>query len=173
MNRMLIHALGLSAGLLLASSAWGAAGHDGLMAQAASAELPVSSTVTASGCWIRQIPAPAPSGGFLVIHNAGTQPAVLNGVSSPDYGMVMMHETTQKNGMSRMSMVHQVTVPAGGQLELKPGSYHLMLEKARDGLKVGDQVRVDFTLADGQRLSAQCEIQPARAMPGMRGHMKY
>lgn len=172
MNGLLTRALGLSAGLLLAASAWGA--EHGHMAQPPAAGLPASATVTTSDCWIRQIPAPAPSGGFLVFHNAGKQPAVLQGVSSPDYEQVMMHETTQENGMSRMSMVRQVAVPAGGQMEFKPGGYHLMLEKARDGLKVGDRVQVDFALEDGHRVSAQCEIMPAKAMSGMAGHgMKH
>ncbi|CAM5781763.1 copper chaperone PCu(A)C [Castellaniella caeni] len=170
MNQVSKSVLGAFASLLLSSAAFSAQHAAGQATPVA--ELPVSVAVTASDCWIRQIPAPAPSGGFLVFHNQADQAAVLTGVSSPDYADVMMHETTHENGMSKMSMVHQVSVPAGGQLDFKPGSYHLMLEQARDGLKVGDHVAVDFLLADGHRVSAQCEIKSPKAMSGM-GHMQH
>lgn len=170
MNRIGMIAGSVSACMLLATSAW-AANH-GAMAPAADA--PVSTTVTASDCWIRQLPAPAPSGGFLVFHNAGSQAVNLVGARSSDYAEVMIHQTKEENGISKMSMVHQVAVPAGGQLAFKPGSYHMMLEQARAGLKVGDHVQVDFALDNGQRVTAQCEVKPANAMPGMAGHaMKH
>lgn len=145
--------------LLTVASVWATA-----PAHAASAD------VTASQCWIRQLPAPAPSGGFLVFHNAGQQARQLTAVHSPDYGQVMMHQTTEENGMSKMSMVHQVTVPAGGNLAFKPGSYHLMLEQPREGLKVGDHVQINFTLDNQQSVAVSCEVKAPNAMPGMSKH---
>jgi copper(I)-binding protein len=124
----------------------------------------VARDLSASACWIRQLPAPAPSGGFLVIHNAGHAPAILKSVQSPDYGQAMMHQTTESGGMSSMSMVHDLAVPAGGDLAFQPGHYHLMLEKPRAGLKVGDTVQMWFVLADGRRFSAACQVKPANAM---------
>lgn len=169
MNRIGKIVGGLSASMLLATSAW-ATNHG---AAAVAADAPVSATVTASDCWIRQIPAPAPSGGFLVFHNTGAQVNLIS-AQSPDYAQVMIHQTTEENGMSKMSMVHQVALPAAGQLAFKPGSYHMMLEQARDGLKVGDHVQVNFALDNGQRVTAQCEVKPAKAMSGMSGHqMKH
>ena len=139
--------------LLAGSSAWAhshgdahGASHGGAHgAMESAAGLPASATVSARDCWIRQLPAPTPSGGFLVVHNGGDQPAVLKGVSSPDYGMVMLHQTTQ-------------------DLDLRPGSYHIMLEQPRDGLKIGDRVRVDFALGNGEGFAATCEVKPAKAM---------
>lgn len=172
MRRIFTHGLALSAALLLSTPVWAAEhNHAGQSAQAAS--LPDSTTVTASACWIRQLPVPAPSGGFLIFHNAGAQAIAVTQAHSPDYGQVMMHQTTEENGMSRMSMVHQVAVPADGDLAFKPGSYHLMLEQPRQGLQVGDQARINFVLADGHRVTAHCEIRPAKAMSGTSGHMKH
>ncbi len=159
-------ALGLSAGLLLATP-WAHA--DTHAAAASSGSLPVSATVTASDCWIRQLPAPAPSGGFLRVFNAGEQAVALRGASSPDYGLVMLHETTESGGMSRMSMVHEITVPPKGERDFRPGSYHLMLEQPRAGLKVGDHVQVDFVLDNGEGVSVTCEVMSPRAMPGSSG----
>lgn len=81
----------------------------------------------------------------------------------------MMHQTTESGGMSSMSAVHDLKVPAGGDLAFKPGSYHLMLEQPRAGLKVGDTVQMRFQLADGGEFAAACVVRPANAMPGMSG----
>lgn len=152
------------AGLCLAGGVWA----QGAPAQGGANAGPVS----ASQCWIRQLPAPAPSGGFLIIHNSGTSAAVLKSVHSPDYGQAMMHQTTESGGMSSMSAVQDLKIPAGGDLAFKPGSYHLMLEQPRAGLKVGDTVQMRFQLADGGEFSAACDVRPANAMsdmPGMSG----
>lgn len=162
--------VGLSAGLLLATSALAANhGHGAAVA----ADAPLSTAVTASDCWIRSMPAPAPSGGFLMFHNTGAQ-VHLTGAQSPDYGDVMLHQTTEEDGMSKMSMAHQVALPAAGQLAFKPGGYHVMLEQARDGLKIGDHVQLDFALDNGERVTAQCEVKSPKAMSGMdEHHMKH
>jgi copper(I)-binding protein len=173
MKKFLTRSLGISAGLLLATAAWGhgGTGH-GMSGMAGMSGTPAKSSalVTASDCWIRLIPSPAPSGGFFVAHNAGAADVVLTGAHSPDYGMVMLHETTESGGMSKMSMVHQVAIPAGKDLVFKPGSYHLMLEKPRAGLKIGDTVQVDFTLSNGEGFSANCAVKSPKAMSGMAGH---
>lgn len=110
------------------------------------------------------LPAPAPSGGFLLVRNAGAQDAVLKGVSSPDYGMAMVHQTTQDQGMSKMSMIHEITIPAGKELAFKPGSFHVMLEQPTHTLTVGDHVQLDLALANGERVGAACEVKPATAL---------
>jgi copper(I)-binding protein len=163
MQGMTRSALGLLAAAALAASAWG----HGNMDHGAAATSTAAGPVSASQCWIRQLPAPAPSGGFLVIHNSGTSDEVLESVRSPDYGQVMMHQTTESGGMSAMSPVHDLKVPAGGDVAFKPGSYHLMLEQPRVGLKVGDTVQMHFRLAGGGEFSAACEVRPANAMPDM------
>ncbi|TAN11330.1 MAG: copper chaperone PCu(A)C [Burkholderiaceae bacterium] len=122
-------------------------------------------SVVATGCWIRQLPAPIPSAGYLTVHNNGSHAIVLESARSPDYGAVMMHETTESNGVSSMSMAHDLTVAAGGEITFAPGHYHLMLEQPRAELKIGDTARIDFTLTNGQGFSAACAVEGAAAMP--------
>lgn len=88
----------------------------------------------------------------------------MKGASSPDYGMVMVHQTTEDQGMSKMSMVHEVVIPAGQELAFKPGSYHVMLEQPVRPIAVGEHVQLDLALADGERVSASCEVKPATAL---------
>src|SRR3546814_12826070 len=68
----------------------------------------VSASLTVSDCWIRALPVPAPSAGYFVIHNKGGQEARLTGVSSPAFGMAMLHKSTESGGMSKMVMVHDI-----------------------------------------------------------------
>ncbi len=159
-------AAAVSALLLAGTAAWahGDGAAHGASAAASAAGLPASATVSARDCWIRLLPAPTPSGGFLVVHNGGQQPVSLKSASSPDYGMVMLHQTSEEGGMSKMSMVHEISIPPGQDLELKPGGYHIMLEQPRAGLKVGDRVHVDFALGNGEGFAATCELKPPKAM---------
>jgi len=136
----------------------GAASTD-LPARAAQAK--ISQSIDVSACWIRALPAPAPSAGYFLIKNAGQQDVKLQGAVSSTYGMVMLHQTTHKDGMSRMSETHDIVIPAGGELEFKPGGYHAMLEKAKTAPAIGSQVGIDFLFDTGEKASAQCEVKPA------------
>lgn len=139
------------------------AGHDHNMGNHAQAapNAKISSTLAVSACWIRSLPAPAPSAGYFLVKNTGSQPAKLQGASSPTYGMVMLHQTTHQDGMSKMSETHDIVIPAGGELEFKPGGYHAMLEKPVAAPAVGSSVSMDFLFDTGEKASAQCEVKPA------------
>ncbi|WP_161495288.1 copper chaperone PCu(A)C [Advenella sp. S44] len=111
-------------------------------------------------CWIRLLPNVAPSGGFFVLHNQDkSEPVVLKGIETESFGMSMLHETSEKNGMSAMAMVPDVTVEPGQSLSFKPGSYHAMLEKPVADLKVGQQITVHFELGTGKKMPVQCTLK--------------
>lgn len=113
------------------------------------------------------MPSPTPSGGYFVVSNSGSKPAQLQSASSADYGMVMLHQTTQKDGMSRMSATHSIAIPAGGQLEFKPGGYHAMLEEPAKAHPVGSKVAIDFLFDNGEKASAECEVKAANTRTPM------
>lgn len=124
----------------------------------------VSKTLTVSGCWIRSLPEPAPSAGYFVVQNAGGSPAKLHSAASEAYGMVMLHQTTHEGGMSKMSMAHDIEIPANGTLEFKPGGYHAMLEKPSKPIVVGSFIPMDFLFSSGEKAVAQCEVKPANTL---------
>jgi copper(I)-binding protein len=129
----------------------------------AAGDAPVSKTLSVSDCWVRALPDPAPSAGYFVVKNSGHKADQLKGASSPAFGMVMLHQTTESGGMSKMAMVHDIAVAAGGTLEFKPGSYHAMLEKPIGALVVGSQIKMDFLFGSGEKASAMCQVKPANA----------
>lgn len=115
-------------------------------------------------CWIRLLPKVAPSGGFFVLHNEDkSEPVVLKGLQTEAFGMTMLHETSEKNGMSAMAMVPDVTIEPGQTLSFKPGSYHAMLEQPKADLKAGQEITVNFELGTGKKIPVQCVLKSPSA----------
>jgi periplasmic copper chaperone A len=83
--------------------------------------------------------------GYLKITNTGTSPDRLTGGESSLAGRVEVHEMGVDKGVMKMRALKQgVEIPPGASIELKPGSYHLMLQDLKQPLKKGD--RVEATL---------------------------
>jgi copper(I)-binding protein len=123
-----------------------------------------SDNLRVEDCWVRLLPKVAPSGGFFVLHNEDkSEPVVLKGIQTDAFGMSMLHETTEKNGMSAMAMVSDVTIEPGQSLSFKPGSYHAMLEKPSADLKAGQQITVNFELGTGKKIPVQCVLKSPSA----------
>ena len=65
-------------------------------------------------------------GGFIrQIVNHGTTADRLIGVKS-DYPRTELHESVEKDGVHSMRPVEAIEIPAGGSVELRPGSFHIM-----------------------------------------------
>ncbi len=129
-----------------------------------------SPPVRADGAWIRWLPAGLPAGGYMTLHNDSAHAVALVGASSPDYAEVMLHHSEMRNGTMRMLPVDKVEVPAHGELQFKPGGYHIMLMQARQEVHPGDRVPVVLRFADGQQLRVPFEVRKPGASGDMQGH---
>ena len=97
-------------------------------------------------------PIPGSSAGvaYLTIVNNGSMPIVINGVRSPQFDRVEIHETTvDEQGVSRMSQLTQVDIPAGEAAEFRAGGKHLMLIGAMPDTAAGSPVTLEFDYSDG------------------------
>ena len=130
-----------------------------------------SSGVTITDPWVRTSPVVAGAGaGYMVIANTGSVPDALLGGTSDIARAVEVHETVampasaepsasgaMDGGMASpaasggamtggtmmgMQKVDRLEIPAGGSVELKPGSYHLMLIDLTRELKAGETIEV-------------------------------
>ena len=119
--------------------------------------------VRASGAWIRVLPGDLPAGAYVTLENTGDQAASLRGAHSPNYADAMLHQSSSAGGVSRMSMVNELAIPAHGKVELAPGGYHLMLMKAAAPVKIGDKVKLTLSFGDGSTLDADFVARPANA----------
>lgn len=138
----------LFAGLLLASGAHASA----------------ADHIHASHAWIRVLPGDLPAGAYVTLQNDSDQPAELSGANSAVYADVMLHRSSTEGGVSRMTMVDTLSVPAHGKAELAPAGYHLMLMKAAKPVKPGDMVKLTLKFTDGSTLATEFMARPANAM---------
>jgi hypothetical protein len=128
-----------------------------------SAHAAQAGNVRASNAWIRVLPGNLPAGGYVTLRNDSDQPAILRGASSAAYAQIMLHQSSTAGGMSRMSMLDRLTIPAHGQLALAPAGYHLMLMDAAKPVRVGSTVRLSLQFGDGSTLATDFLARPANA----------
>jgi hypothetical protein len=115
-----------------------------------------SASIKVADPWARASSATAAAGAaYMKIENAGSAADALIGASSPAATTVEVHETVAlgspapaaSGGGSMMGMqpIKRLEIPAGGSVELKPGSYHIMLIGLKQDLKVGDTIEITLT----------------------------
>ena len=113
------------------------------------------------------------TGAFMRIHNASDKERKLVRADSPAARTVELHNHINDNGMMKMVAVDKIVIPARGQAELKPGSYHVMLIDMKAPLKEGGAVPITLSFDDGstQRIDAPVR-KPHDGAPGAHGHGK-
>ncbi len=129
--------------------------------------------VRASHAWLRVLPGTLPAGAYVTLENHGDQPVVLSGASSTVYAEVMLHQSSREGGMSRMSMVDALNVPAHGKAELAPAGYHLMLMQPKAPVRPGDTVTLTLQFGDGSTLATDFIARPANALDAGDGHADH
>lgn len=151
----------------------------GLSAAAAVAHEYHARSLTITHPWSRETaPGQDVGGGFMVIANAGTTPDRLLGGSTPVAKALQVHEMTMDHGVMRMREVTAgLAVPAHGTLELKPGSYHLMLVGLKAPLKKGTRIPATLRFAHAGAVKVEFAVEaidfagPAATTAGMHdGH---
>ncbi len=92
--------------------------------------------------WARATPAGGSvSAGFLVVRNLGNRNDRLVSVSSSAVARVEIHEARNEHGMMKMRPLPDgMDIPAGAEVSLQPGGYHLMILEPRQPFVGGDVV---------------------------------
>ena len=78
---------------------------------------------------------------YVTIANAGGADGLV-GATTPAAASVSIHGTEEIKGGAIMHDVDRLKVPATGELVLRPGENHLMLERTPTAMVAGDQVPV-------------------------------
>ena len=128
--------------------------------------------VAAEGAWARaSVQGQTATGAFMRL--TARESVSLVGVASPAAGVAEVHEMKMEGQVMRMRAVAAVPLQPGQALELKPGSYHLMLMDLKAPLKVGTQVPVTLTFRDSKGATSQLQLAVpvlARAPDGAPAH---
>lgn len=79
------------------------------------------------------------AGGYLMITNNGDEADRFIGASADFAKRVEIHKMAMENDVMKMSPVPEgLEIPAGGSVQLKPGSFHLMFMSIATQLNEGD-----------------------------------
>ena len=89
----------------------------------------------------------------------------LVGGESPVAGVTEVHEMKMEGDVMRMRAVTSLPLAAGQSVELKPGSYHVMLMDLKQPLQAGSTVPLTLRLKDARGTEVPLQLQvPVRAM---------
>jgi hypothetical protein len=91
--------------------------------------------------------------------------AKLVGASSPAAGVTEIHEMKMEKDVMKMAAVPALDIPAGKSVELKPGSYHVMLMDLKAPLADKTSVPVTLMFENNKGVKSQIELQvPVKSM---------
>jgi copper(I)-binding protein len=131
--------------------------------------------VAVEDAWVRATVAQQNGTGAFMRLTASTDSALVE-ADSPVAKHVEVHEMAMENNVMKMRQVPSVKLPAGQTVELKPGSYHIMLIDLHEQVKVGQNVPLKLTFEDaaGKRSTVDLEV-PVRPLStpangGSHGH---
>ncbi|RST85877.1 copper chaperone PCu(A)C [Aquibium carbonis] len=123
--------------------------------------------------WSRQTPEGAKvAGGFLVLNNTGTEADRLIGVSSPISMKGEVHEMAvdDKGVMTMRPVEGGIEVPAGGSVELKPGSYHLMFMGLTARPVEGETFEATLEFEKAGKVDVEFAVEAMGGAPKHEGH---
>lgn len=122
--------------------------------------------LTVSDPWTRATPGGAQVAvGYLRIRNDGQVADRLTGGTSSAADVVDVHEMSTAHGMADMRpLAHGLAIAPGATVDLKPGSYHLMLQHLKEPLKEGETINVtlDFQKAGSVPVAFSVESMGAK-----------
>ena len=118
--------------------------------------------------WARATPAGAQTGAaYMTLDNKSGSADRLTGASSDVAATLQIHEMAVVNGVMQMrQLVEGLPIPAGGTVELKPGSYHIMLLGLKETLKPGQLVPVTLTFDDKKSMVVEMPVRDIRSEDG-------
>ena len=100
------------------------------------------------------------SAAFMVIRNRTDTPDRLLFAESTAASVLEIHLTEMKDNVMTMRQVEGgLEIPADGQVELKPGSYHIMLIDVQQDLKVGDKIPLTLTFENAGEVKVEAEVK--------------
>ncbi|MEE2037426.1 copper chaperone PCu(A)C [Nocardiopsis sp. CT-R113] len=117
-----------------------------------------------TGAWVPEPANPGIAVLYLEVSNAADEDTAITGVStgaSPDADLCST-ETTG-SGASRMRVVDEIPVAAGGATALVDGGYHIMVNDLAEPLEAGDEVAVTLAFAGERELEFTAPVQPMAA----------
>jgi copper(I)-binding protein len=121
--------------------------------------------------WTRATPKGSTvAGGYLVITNKGTAPDRLVGGSAAVASRFEVHRMAMENGVMIMRPVEGgLEIKPGESVELKPGSFHVMLMGLKQPLEKGQHVKGTLEFEKAGKVNIEYAVEAIGATPAAKG----
>lgn len=114
--------------------------------------------VTIADPWVRAtVPAQKATGAFMQM--TSTTNVKLVAAQSPVANVVEIHEMKMDNNVMKMRQITGLDLAAGKTVELKPGSYHIMLLELKQQVREGDAVPVSLVFEDQNKQRQTVDVK--------------
>lgn len=133
-------------------------------ASAAASAVSAATPVVVDAAWVRAtVPQQQASGMFMTL--TSDQDRTLIGAQSNAAQSTEIHEMVHEGDVMRMRQVPQLALPAGKAVELRPGSFHIMLIGLKNQIKENDRIALTLTFENAQGAKETQDLMvPARAL---------
>lgn len=113
--------------------------------------------------WMRKAPGADSAAVYLVLRNASVKPIVVVGVRSPAASHVMVHETSNNGGQSRMRAYDRLVIAPGKSVSFEPGGLHVMMTGFKRSVLIGQTVPLVLVLSNGSTVAVAAVVRPVDA----------
>ena len=110
------------------------------------------------------------AGAFMMLKNTGSEADRLIAAETDIAGRVEIHEMAMSGDVMKMRKLDDgLEIPAGEEVELKPGGYHVMFFDLTGPLKEGEMFEVTLEFAEAGKVTLPVMIL-AKGAKGMHNH---
>jgi len=121
--------------------------------------------------WVRTAPPNAPMlGAFMQIHNNTNNDLKLLSATAARYKKTELHKTINNDGLMKMAQQEFMPIKAKSSLNLKPGSWHIMLISPDVVPIEGDTVKINLTFDNGTSQMINAVVKRGKMMMKNHGH---
>lgn len=104
------------------------------------------------------MPGTSTSAAYLTLTNNGDELIRITKVSSPQYGLIEIHESTVEGDIARMRQIDELEINPHGSVHLQRGGIHLMMMRPMANIS-----NVTLNFYDGKLLLMSMRTTPAAA----------
>ncbi len=106
------------------------------------------------------VPKAPVAGGYMMIKNNGSTSDFLVGGQAAFAGEVQIHEMKMQDDVMKMrELADGLEIPAGGEVMLKPGGYHVMFMKLTEPLAEGESRKATLTFKNAGSVEVEFSVK--------------
>ena len=114
-----------------------------------------------------------PTAAYVTIANDGQAADRLVAAASPEFESAEIHNVEMKDGVMKMFPVEGIDIPADDTVELKSGSYHIMLFGAKRLFQPGDEFPLVLTFEKAGQATIEAKVEKIDPAAMGQGQMKH